>query len=231
MSPPCSRADLIVSVPPKRYHFQPMIKALFLIFGSHSAWERVVEAGRGLAFVFAFYLLPMLLILAAAEGYGLMEWGKVQVNSGLVKKLTANEMVVFETAQTFLTLLVIVVCTYAIKSLGETFHGRHNYTRAFSVVAYGLSPLFLFQLLNAFPSINLWLVWVVGIMLALKALYHGVPMVMQTDPTHALGLYFMSALVIFMLTGLERFFTAWYLSGHSKPLADSVSAFAAKLPF
>jgi hypothetical protein len=208
-----------------------MIKALFLIFGSHSAWERVVEGGRGLAFVFAFYLLPMLLILAAAEGCGLMEWGKVQVHSGLLKKFSANEMVVFETAQLLLTLAVVAVSALAIKSFAGTFHSRHNYAQAFSVAAYGLSPLFLFQLLDAFPSISLWLVWAVGIMLALKALYHGVPIVMQTDPTHALGLYFMSALVVVTLTGMERFFTAWYLSGHFGPLADSVSKFAAKLPF
>jgi len=191
----------------------------------------VVEAGRGLVFIFIFYLLPMLLILSAAEGYGLMHWGTAQVNSGLVKKLTANEMIVFETAQALLTLLVIAVIAYAIKSLGETFHSRHNYTQAFTVVIYGLSPLFLFQLLDAFPSINVWLVWAVGIMLALKSLYHGVPIVMQTDPAHALGLYFMSSLVVVTLTGAERFFTAWYLSGHFAPLTDAVTAFAAHLPF
>jgi hypothetical protein len=208
-----------------------MIKALFLIFESNGAWLRVVEAGRGLVSILLFYLLPMLLILSAAEGYGLVHWGTVQVNSALVKKLTLNEMVVYETAQAFLTLLVIAVSTYAIKSLGETFHSRHNHTQAFTVVAYGLSPLFLFQLLDAFPAINLWLVWAVGIMLALKALYHGVPVVMQTDPTHALGLYFMSALVVVTLTGAERFFTWWYLSGHFVPLTDAVTAFAAHLPF
>ena len=211
-----------------------MIKALFLIFESNGAWQRVVEAGRGLGVIFAFYLLPMLLILSAAEGCGLMHWGTTQVNSGLIKKLTADEMVLFETAQALLTLAghrVVRAPMQAIKSLGETFHSRHNYTQAFTVVAYGLSPLFLFQLLDAFSSINLWLVWAVGIMLALKALYHGVPIVMQTDPTHALGLYFMSALVVVTLTGAERFFTAWYLSGHFVPLTDAVTAFAAHLPF
>jgi uncharacterized membrane protein YecN with MAPEG domain len=225
------REDLIVSAQTNQYQFQRMIKALFLIFEPGAAWERVVEAGRGLTFVFAFYLLPMLLILSAAEGCGLMEWGTVQVNSGLVKKLTANEMVVYETAQAFLTLLVIAVCAGFIKSLGETFHSRHNYTQAFTVVIYGLSPLFLFQLLDTFQIVNLWLVWAVGIMLVLKALYHGVPCVMTPDPTHAFGLYFMSALVVVALTGMERFFTAWYLSGHFVPFADAVSGFAAKLPF
>jgi hypothetical protein len=208
-----------------------MIKALFLIFEPGAAWERVAEAGRGLAFVFIFSLLPMLLILSAAEGFGLTHWGTLQVNSGLIKKLTVNEAVLYETAQSFLTVLVIAACACFIKSLGETFHSRHNYTQAFTVVIYGLGPLFLFQLLDAFQIVNLWIIWAVGVMLALKALYHGVPCVMQTDPTHALGLYFMSSLVVVTLTGAERFFTAWYLSGHFVPLANSVSQFAARLPF
>jgi hypothetical protein len=84
---------------------------------------------------------------------------------------------------------------------------------------------------NAFPTPSVWLVWAVGVLLVIKVLYHGVPCVMMTDPTHALGLFFMSSLVMVTLTGAERFFTAWYLSGHFVPLENSVSAFAAKLPF
>ncbi len=208
-----------------------MIKALFLIFEPGGAWERVAEARRGFGFILAFYLLPMLLILAAAEGFGLMHWGTLQMNSGLIKKLTTNEAVIYEAAQSFLTVLVIAASACFIKSLGETFHSRHGYTQAFTVVIYGLSPLFLFQLLDTFQIVNLWIIWAVGILLALKVLYHGVPCVMTPDPTHAFGLYFMSSLVIVALTGAERFFTAWYLSGHFVPLAKSVSAFAAKLPF
>jgi hypothetical protein len=54
---------------------------------------------------------------------------------------------------------------------------------------------------------------------------------MVTDPTHALGLYFMSSLVVIALTGAERFFTVWYLTGHFLPLAKSVSQLAERLPF
>jgi hypothetical protein len=208
-----------------------MIKALFLIFEPAAAWERVVEAGRGLAFIFIFYLVPMLVLVAVAEGFGLMHWGTLQMNSGLIKKLTVNEAVIYETAQAFLTLLVIAVCAGIVKSLGETFHSRHTYTQTFTVVIYGLSPLFLFGLVNMFPTPSVWLVWSVGILLALKVFYHGVPCVMTPDPTHAFGLYFMSALVMVTLTGAERFFTAWYLTGHFVPLANSVSELAAKLPF
>ena len=207
-----------------------MFKALFLIFSPGPAWERVAEAGRGLASIFACYLAPMLLIAGVAEGFGLVHWGVAQMNSGLIKKMTVNEAVIFEVVRTFLMLAVIVICAFIFKLQGETFHSRSHYKEAFTVAIYGLSPMFLIRLFSVFP-VPLWLVWSIGVVLALATLYHGVPCVMRTDPTHALGLYFTSSLVVLTISATERFFTAWYLSGHFEPLTNSVSRFAAKLPF
>jgi len=225
------KADFIVSAPFNRYDCARMIKALFLIFTPMAAWDRVVQARRGAAFIFVTYLLPMLLIVAAVEGCGLSHWGKSQSVLGIVKKITASEAVVYETAQLLLTLVVIAVCTHLIKMLGDTFRERNTYTQAFTVAVYGLSPVFLLRLLDAFPAINPWVPWFIGIMLTFKILYHGVPMVMMPDPPHAFGLYFMSSLLLAMVTGLERFITAWYLSGHCKTAEAYVSHIAAKLPF
>jgi hypothetical protein len=208
-----------------------MIKALFLIFSPMAAWGRVVQARRGPFFIFGIYLLPMLLIVAAAEGYGLSHWGKSQSVTGLMGKITTGEAVVYETAQSLLTLVVIAVCAQLIKMLGDTFHKRSTYKQAFTVAVYGLSPVFLLRLLDAFPVVNPWLSWFIGIMLTFKILYHGVPMVMLPDPPHAFGLYFMSSLLLAMVTGLGRFITAWYLSGHDKSAEAFVSHLAAKLPF
>ncbi|HTX22921.1 MAG TPA: YIP1 family protein [Candidatus Aquilonibacter sp.] len=208
-----------------------MIKALFLIFEPMAAWEGIVRARRSLGFIVGFYLLPTLVIVAAAEGFGLVKWGKPQFNFGQMKRFTTGEATIYEAAQTLLTLAVIVVGAHLIKVLGETFRGRHTYPQAFAVAAYGLSPVFLLRLLDAFPSVNPWLTWIIGIMLTVKILYHGVPLVMLPDPPHAFGLYFMSSLLLLLLTGLERFITAWYLSGHFIPLETFVSHVAAKLPF
>jgi hypothetical protein len=207
-----------------------MFKAMFLILRPDPTWEHLAEAGRGMGLIFVFYLLPMLLIVAVAEGFGLVHWGVAQMNSGLIKKMSVNEAVIYEAAQSLLTLLVIFLGAALIKMQGETFHSRANYKQAFTVVAYGLSPLFLIQSLNLFPM-PVWLVWSVGIVLALSTLYHGIPCVMKIDPTHALGLYFMSSLVVLALAATERFFTAWYLSGHFVLLTHAVSQIAARLPF
>jgi hypothetical protein len=208
-----------------------MIKALFLIFEPSGTWERIAEARRGIVFVFGLYLLPLMVIAAAAEAFGLIHWGTLQVQTGVIKKLTVNEAVVYETAQSLLMLLIIVACGCLIKSFSETFHSRHKFQQAFTLVIYGLSPVFMLRVGDMFQTISPWLTWGIGIMLTVKLFYSGVPCMMVTDPTHALGLYFMSSLVVIALTGAERFFTAWYLTGHFLPLAKSVSQLAERLPF
>jgi hypothetical protein len=89
----------------------------------------------------------------------------------------------------------------------------------------------LFRLLDVFPTVNLCLPWAIGIMLTAKILYHGVPRIMHPDPPVAFGLYVMSAILLAMVTGLERFITAGCLGGSFKPVDSLISNLAARLPF
>jgi hypothetical protein len=217
------KADFIVRTLPNGYHFTHMIKALFLIFEPAAAWDRVVNARRGLAFLLLFYLAPMILAMAAAEGFSLMEWGRRQWDSGGVKTFAANETVVYEILQSLATAAVVFICAQIVKALANTSYTRHNYTEGFTVAVCGLSPLFLLRLLDVFPGINPWLTWGIGILLCATTLYHGVPRVMQPDPSQAFGLYIMCSVLFAMVTGLERFVTVWYLAGRIPPLDDIIS--------
>jgi hypothetical protein len=208
-----------------------MIKALFLIFEPLAAWDRVALSRRGLLFIVTFYLLPMMLIVAALQGYSLVEWGRWQADAGAVKKFTPGEAAVFEAMELLLMGAVIALCAHMIKALSETFRGGQTYTQAFKVVIYGLSPVFLFRLLDAVPSMNLWVPWIMGMMLCIKILYIGVPRVMQPDPPHAFGLFVMSSLLLTMVTGLERYLTASFLAGHFKSVEQVISHIASWLPF
>lgn len=208
-----------------------MIKALLLIFEPAQAWDRVVKAQRSLAFVFFAYLTPMVLLSAAAEGFGLVRWGRAQKDMAYLKHFTIGEAVVYEVANALLSFVLVLVAAKIIKALGETFHGRHTFTQAFTTVAYGLSPLFLLRVIDALPSPGPWATWAVGIVLCVSVLYQGVPRVMMPDPPHAFGLYFMSSLLLVIITGLARFVTAWYLQGYFKPVEEVVSRLAALLPF
>ena len=189
-----------------------MIKALFLFFDP-TAWDRLAQARRGVVFISASYLLPLLLVVSAVEGYGLMRWGKWQPGVGVIKKFTAGEVALFEIVQLLLTLALVFACAHLVKILGETFHDRHAYTQAFAVVAYTLFPVFLFRLLDVFPTMNPWIPWAIGIVLSIWIFYQGLPRVMKPDPSHAFELYVVSAMILFSTTGLVCMLTALCLRG------------------
>ena len=189
-----------------------MIKALFLFFDP-MAWDRLAQERRGVGFILASYLLPMLLVVSAVEGAGLMHWGKWQAGVGVIKKFTAGEAVLYEVAQLLLTLAVVFVCAHLVKILGETFHDRHSYTQAFTVVAYALCPIFLLRMLDVFPMMNPWIPWGIGLVLSLWIFYQGLPRVMKPDPSHAFELYVISSMILFATTGLVCTLIALCLRG------------------
>ena len=189
-----------------------MIKVLFLIFDP-TAWDGVARARRGVGCIVARYLLPLLLMVAAVESGGLLHWGKWQPAIGTIRKFTVGEVIVYEAAQLLLALAVVFVCAHLVKMLGETFHDRHTYTQAFTAVAYGLSPVFLVRVLDAFPLMNPWVPWTIGIALSIWIFYQGLPRVMSPNPTHAFELYVASSIIMFLTTGLVRLLTAMYVQG------------------
>jgi hypothetical protein len=138
--------------------------------------------------------------------------------------------VVVEIGQCCLWLLVVFAGSTLLKAAGETFHGRTTYLQAFTAIAYGLSPLFLLRLLDAFRPISPWAGWSIGMFLSLAVLYYGVPRMMDPDPAHAFGLFFTSALLLLAVSGLVRFLTAEYLQGKFPELEVVVSDLAARLP-
>jgi hypothetical protein len=208
-----------------------MIKALFLIFEPEAAWNRVALSRRRLGYILGLYLLPMMLIVGAVEGFGLARWGRWQSVMGEIKIFPVREALIYETTELLLMAVIILAAAHFIKALGDTFHVRNTYTETLTVVTYGLSPVFLLRLLDVFPAVNLWLPWAVGIMLTIKILYHGVPRIMLPDPPDAFGLYFMSAILLTMVTGLERFISIGCLNGNFKPVNNFMSDLAARLTF
>src|ERR1035437_2145065 len=217
-----------------------MIKALLLIFDPTATWEGIFRARRTVTSVLLIYLFPMLLLVAVVEGYGLVHWGKWQVEMwqgeiGRLKKFPVREAAIIETAQFLLSVLVVFLGTKMTKSIGETFHGRHTYAQAFTAVAYGLSPFFLLSLLDVFSWSSGWLApwvpWFIGISLSTGVLYHGVPRMMEPAPPNAFGLFFISALVLAEVTGLGSLVTAADLPGKFPKVQVIISDLAARLPF
>lgn len=191
-----------------------MIKAFFLIFEPGVAWHRIAQARRGFAFILCLYLLPMIFLATAVEGWGLARWGKWQPKFQKFKEFSTHTVVTFETIQTVLLLLMVFVSALLLLKISQTFQGRRNYLEAFTIMAYGYSPLLLLRLLDAGPLVSPWATWVIGLMLTIWILYQGIPRVMQPDPTHAFGLYFSAVFVVALTSGMARLLTALYLLGY-----------------
>jgi hypothetical protein len=208
-----------------------MIKAILLVLNPARTWDTIVEDNPRFLSVLLAFLLPLVVLTSAAEGYGLATWGKWIGQLRKVKEFTIQEVVAYESVQCVLALLLVFVGAKLVKSLGETFHGRHTFEQSFKTVAYGLSPMFLLRLTDAIPSMPWYVSWGIGIVLSLAVLYHGVPRVMQPDPPHAFGLYLVSALFLLMTSGVVRFITAWMLEGKFKQLDAILSDIATRLRF
>ena len=189
-----------------------MIKALLLIFNGVPTWERIVEARRTILFILSLHLLPLLLLGTGGEVYGLIHWGKPRSSEyGNPLPLAQNAAIQYGLCKIALGLVVVLVVAKIVQSLATSFHGRQTYTQTFTCVAYGISPLFLVNLLNALPHMPAWVTWAIGVALCASVLYQGLPRVLMPDPPHTLGLYFMSVLMLVMTTALAQFVTSMIL--------------------
>jgi len=183
-----------------------MIRAILLIFDPGNTWERIVKAKRDLGFVLLVYLLPVLVLSVAGELLGKYHFGVMQ-EYGEAAHISDKLLTVYGAVQFLTSLLVVIAVALLVKSMAGTFQPRHTYGQCFKVVAYSFGPFFLLRLADAFPVVNPWLSFAVAIIFSQRALYSGIPQVVDPDPPNAFGLYLTSGLLLTMLAGLARFFT------------------------
>ncbi len=193
-----------------------MIKAILLIFDPGNTWEGIVKAKKSFGFVLAFYLVPLLILSAAGEAFGLHYYYSKRTGTAHVPEITEKFAVMYGAVQFVAGLVVVFAGAGMIQSIAGTFHGRHRYAQSFKLTAYALSPLFLLRLADAFHGVNPWISFGIGIVLSLGTLYHGLPRVLDPDPPNAFGLYLVSSFVLAMLAGLARYITLLILHGKIK---------------
>ena len=190
-----------------------MLTVFFLIFEPSVAWQKIAEARRGVMFILVVQLLPLIAVVTAAEGWGLMHWGKWQPRFGKLKVFTETMAVHFEILQAGLFLLAVLLCAVILHFAIETFNRRRTFWQSFAVMAYGFSPLLLLHLINLGATVHPAVSWIVGVVLTIWVLYQAVPRVLTPDPVHAFGAYLSAAFILVLVSGLMRIFTAMYLLG------------------
>ncbi len=208
-----------------------MLKGVFLVFEPISCWENVYHSRPGSLRILLLEVIPLLLLAMVAESYHLMKWGKWQDVIGHQRFFTLHEVAVVGVAQTLLWIIFILLAARMVQALTQTFHARGSYQQALAVVSYSLAPLFIIELFNALPFVSFWITWAVGMLLTVRALYHGLPRIMDPDPIHTFGLFLTSTMIMVVSGAMLRFVSWWYFRGHIRNLDDVIASLGARLPF
>ncbi|HEU5071598.1 MAG TPA: YIP1 family protein [Verrucomicrobiae bacterium] len=188
-----------------------MLLLLLMMFDPMGGWSRAAASGRSVVRIFLIHLLPLLLLGCVAEGAGMVHWGKSVGEFGALKVYPLADAVRYEACQFGLLLLIVLIGAVAVKNLGNTFHVRERYLPALTVCVFGLGPIFLLRVLDAFPTINPWISYAIGAVLMAMVLYQGLPHVMRPDPAHAFGYYVSTVTVLLLLTALGRMLVVYRL--------------------
>ena len=184
---------------------------MLMIFDPDSGWGRAAESARSAARVLLLHLLPLLLLGCVAEGYGMMRWGKRAGQFGTMKVFTLEEAMSYQTCQFGVALVVVFLGAIMLRGLANTFHTRQKFTQALTVSVFGLGPVFLMRVCDAFPAVPPLVPWIIGAALTMAILYQGIPRVMRLDPSHALGVYMSSMMVLVLASGIGRLLVVYCL--------------------
>lgn len=188
-----------------------MFLVILMIFDPAGGWGRAAESARSTARVLLLHLLPLLLLGCVAEGYGMMNWGKRVSQYGTMKKFTLAEVLPYQACQFGVALAVVLLGAVVLRGLANTFHTRQQFTQALAVSVFGLGPVFLLRVCDALPAIPPLVPWIIGAVLTMAILYQGVPRVMHLDPSHALGVYMSSMMVLLLASGIGRLLVVYFL--------------------
>lgn len=190
-----------------------MIKALKLIFVPVKEWEKTANANHGVMWVLFTYLVPLLAICSAVEGYGLQNFGEKRSEFGEVARLSLDTIIRYEAVSVALLLVVAFVGAYLILTVSRSFQVPVTFSQAFMAVGYAIGPLALVKILDAHPIINTWLCWAIGMFLVTSMLYHSVAVCLKPEQTKGFGIYVFSTVFIGLLSGLSHFIAIMVLHG------------------
>ena len=182
-----------------------MINVLQMVFSPSAGWQRVALARPGILKVLFLCLVPLLSVVSLAEGCALVHWGNKFGEFTAARPLPLDLVVRYEATYFVLALLVAFGGAVALGRIAAGSEVPTTYSDCFATVTLGLSPIYFVRLLDSLPTLNTWLCWSIGALLAWRSLYHGVALVLKPDHTKGFGLYLLSALVLLLLSALIHF--------------------------
>ena len=102
-----------------------MLKALLLIFDPANSWEKIETAKPSVAHVFFTYVLPIMLLSFAVEGWLLTQLGaqRGRIEERVVH-VSRDVIIRYEVTQFVLGLVVVFVGSFLLQKLSQGFHRR-----------------------------------------------------------------------------------------------------------
>jgi len=188
-----------------------MFLVLLMIFDAEAGWSRAVESARSVVRVLLLHLLPLLLLGCVVEGFSMMRWGKRVSQFGTMKVFALDDVLRYQACHFVVGVVIVCLCALVLCGLSNTFHVRSTFRQGLTVGVFGLGPIFLMRVFDAFPALFPWLGWIIGAALTMGILYQGVPRVMRLDPAHAFGVYTSAAMVLVLASALGRVLVIYFL--------------------
>jgi hypothetical protein len=198
-----------------------MIKAFQLLLAPARTWDGISRGDPTVAGVLLRHFLPLLLAVSLVEGWCLIRLGSQVNHLGLshneIAAVTPAEAIRFEASQAVLSCLSVLFLALCLQVFLRSFHCRAPFRLALAAMAYSYSQLLLTQALDGVPEVPTWLCRAVGAILAAKVFYVGLVRVCRPEPSTALGLYFLGALLIFFVAGISHFVALQMFEGNLFP--------------
>ena len=164
-----------------------------ILISPKTEWQTIEAENTPHAKVFTNYVVPLALIpaIAAFIGYGLIGRTVLGVHIGSIEWGVRQAIM-----QYVIMLGGIYLTSFVINALADNFGSRKNFDKAFSLVAYAYTPMFVGGVFYILPSLS-WLAMLAGIY-SLYLLYIGLQPMMKA-PAEKQTSYFVVSLIVLIV--------------------------------
>ncbi len=176
-----------------------------LILVPQATWERIAASKWNSLIIFFVSFVPLLGLTIAIEGFGMAKLGASVNEFGRTITITSKQVIQFQALQLGMTLLVLGLGTKLVLWVCEGFHSPTTFRQAFTLTAYGITPLLWFRIVDGHPSMPTWVCFAMGAVGVIFTLYHGIAFVLQPDTSVGFGLYLICSIVLILAAGLAHF--------------------------
>jgi len=174
-------------------------RAKNMIVTPKTEWEVVAAEEPNMQQVLISYVLPLALIptIAIIIGWGVIgTFGITSFTYGIALGLV----------QLINAILSVLIAGFVIDALAGSFGSQKNMGRAVQLVAYSMTPTWVFGILNIIPAIA-WLGGLLGLY-GLYLMYLGLTPLMKTPEDKKVGYLIVSIIILILV----YFVIAWILT-------------------